>query len=298
MRRRLVAASERPARPGCSSPAAARRSRRSAGRSAATGWSRCSSSSALLVAARARTGTATASRSGWSARASCRSARRPRCTRRSSAGRARRPAEAAALPARRTAFRARSPPAEARAARAIAVSSGLLAAAPPAELEGVARTRARAHPQPRRARPDGRGRRRRARSIETSRVGGWLQRALLVRARPVRRGDRPSAALAEARVRGRPPRRPPSAARRTAWPTRCCGSSRPRELVEFRASPATEPLYTINPFAEEGLAGAVRDASAGRRARPPAARARPRLAREAARGLERRRAARRAALRE
>ena len=27
------------------------------------------------------------------------------------------------------------------------------------------------------------------------------------------------------------------------------------ELVEFRASPATEPLYTINPFAEEGLAG-------------------------------------------
>ena len=27
------------------------------------------------------------------------------------------------------------------------------------------------------------------------------------------------------------------------------------ELVEFRASPATEPLYTFNPFAEEGLAG-------------------------------------------
>ena len=26
------------------------------------------------------------------------------------------------------------------------------------------------------------------------------------------------------------------------------------ELVEFRASPATEPLYTANPFAEEGLA--------------------------------------------
>jgi Zn-dependent protease with chaperone function len=26
------------------------------------------------------------------------------------------------------------------------------------------------------------------------------------------------------------------------------------ELVEFQASPATEPLYTINPFAEEGLA--------------------------------------------
>src|SRR5207247_9645143 len=26
------------------------------------------------------------------------------------------------------------------------------------------------------------------------------------------------------------------------------------ELVEFRGSPATEPLYTINPFIEEGLA--------------------------------------------
>ena len=25
-------------------------------------------------------------------------------------------------------------------------------------------------------------------------------------------------------------------------------------FVDFRASPATEPLYTVNPFAEEGLA--------------------------------------------
>jgi heat shock protein HtpX len=25
-------------------------------------------------------------------------------------------------------------------------------------------------------------------------------------------------------------------------------------FVEFRASPATEPLYTVNPFAEQGLA--------------------------------------------
>jgi len=29
---------------------------------------------------------------------------------------------------------------------------------------------------------------------------------------------------------------------------------RAAELVEFRASPTTEPLYTFNPFAEEGLA--------------------------------------------
>jgi heat shock protein HtpX len=26
------------------------------------------------------------------------------------------------------------------------------------------------------------------------------------------------------------------------------------DLVTFEASPATEPLYTVNPFAEEGLA--------------------------------------------
>ena len=26
------------------------------------------------------------------------------------------------------------------------------------------------------------------------------------------------------------------------------------DLVSFEASPATEPLYTVNPFAEEGLA--------------------------------------------
>ena len=27
------------------------------------------------------------------------------------------------------------------------------------------------------------------------------------------------------------------------------------ELVEFSGSPVTEPLYTVNPFAEKGLAG-------------------------------------------
>ena len=45
-----------------------------------------------------------------------------------------------------------------------------------------------------------------------------------------------------------------SASRRTGWPTGCSGSRRPAAFVEFRASPATEPLYTVNPFAEQGLA--------------------------------------------
>ena len=35
---------------------------------------------------------------------------------------------------------------------------------------------------------------------------------------------------------------------------RILGLEQASELVEFQASPATEPLYTLNPFAEEGLA--------------------------------------------
>ena len=53
------------------------------------------------------------------------------------------------------------------------------------------------------------------------------------------------------------------------------------ELVGFEASPATEPLYTTNPFAERGLGGAVRLAPAARRPREAAARPRPGLAVEA-----------------
>jgi heat shock protein HtpX len=89
--------------------------------------------------------------------------------------------------------------------------------------------------------------------VEASRVGGWLSRALLYVLGPVaasfvhlllsqRRefdADRLAAAicdsphgLADALVR----------------------LEQAAELVEFHASPATEPLYTINPFAEVGLA--------------------------------------------
>src|SRR2546423_1029211 len=45
---------------------------------------------------------------------------------------------------------------------------------------------------------------------------------------------------------GGPPRAPPGGLPRL---------EQAAELVEFRATPATEPLYTFNPFAEEGLAG-------------------------------------------
>ena len=89
--------------------------------------------------------------------------------------------------------------------------------------------------------------------IEASRVGGWLQRALLFVLGPV------AAAIVHLLLS---PKREFDADRARG---RLCGSphgladalvrlERASELVEFRASPATEPLYTINPFAEEGLA--------------------------------------------
>ena len=53
------------------------------------------------------------------------------------------------------------------------------------------------------------------------------------------------------------------------------------QLVGFEASPATEPLYTTNPFAEEGLAALFVTHPPRRRAGAPPARARPGLAREA-----------------
>src|SRR5206468_11029213 len=90
--------------------------------------------------------------------------------------------------------------------------------------------------------------------IETSRVGGWLQRALLFVLGPL------AAAIVHLLLS---PKREFAA---DAAAAQLCGSphgladalirlEQASELVEFRASPATEPLYTINPFAEEGLAG-------------------------------------------
>jgi heat shock protein HtpX len=90
--------------------------------------------------------------------------------------------------------------------------------------------------------------------IEMSRIGGWLERALLFVLGPV------AAALVHLVLS---PKREFDADRGAA---ELCGSphgladalirlEQASELVEFRANPATEPLYTYNPFAEEGLAG-------------------------------------------
>ncbi len=89
--------------------------------------------------------------------------------------------------------------------------------------------------------------------VELSRVGGWLSRALLYVLGPV------AASFVHLLLS---PRREFEADRLAA---ELCESphgladallrlDQASELVSFEASPATEPLYTINPFAEEGLA--------------------------------------------
>ena len=89
--------------------------------------------------------------------------------------------------------------------------------------------------------------------VEASRVGGFLERALLFVLGPV------AASIVQVLLS---PKREFAADELAA---RVCGSphgladvlirlEQAIELVEFRASPVTEPLYTIDPFANEGLA--------------------------------------------
>jgi heat shock protein HtpX len=135
---------------------------------------------------------------------------------------------------------------------AIAVSRGLLAAAPPAELEGIL-AHELAHIRSRDVVVQTAAVIVAAALVETSRVGGWLQRALLFVLAPV------AAAIVHLLLS---PKREFDADRAAA---ELCGSphgladalirlEQASELVEFRANPATEPLYTFNPFAEESVA--------------------------------------------
>jgi heat shock protein HtpX len=135
---------------------------------------------------------------------------------------------------------------------AIAVSRGLLGAATPAELEGVL-AHELAHIRNRDILVQTSVVVLAAALLETSRIGGWLSRTLLFVLGPV------AAALVHLLLS---PKREFAADRAAAA---LCGSphgladalirlEQATELVEFRANPATEPLYTFNPFAEEGLA--------------------------------------------
>ena len=89
--------------------------------------------------------------------------------------------------------------------------------------------------------------------VEVSRIGGWLERTLLFVLGPV------AAAFVHLLLS---PKREFEADRLAA---QICDSphgladalirlEQASELVDFTASPATEPLYTINPFMEQGLA--------------------------------------------
>jgi heat shock protein HtpX len=135
---------------------------------------------------------------------------------------------------------------------AIAVSSGLLAVCTPAELEGVLAHEI-AHIRHRDVLVTTAVVVTALSIVEASRIGGLLQRALLFVLAPV------AAAIVHLVLS---PNREFAADRAAA---RLCESphgladallrlDQAAELVDFRASPATEPLYTINPFEERGLA--------------------------------------------
>ncbi len=135
---------------------------------------------------------------------------------------------------------------------AIAISRGLLGVATPAELEGVL-AHELVHLRDRDVLIQSTVSVFAGAIIETSRVGGFLQRVLLFALGPL------AAAVVSLFLS---PKREFLADAATA---ELCKSphgladalirlEQTGELVEFQASPATEPLYTINPFAEEGLA--------------------------------------------
>lgn len=134
---------------------------------------------------------------------------------------------------------------------AIAVSTGLLTAASPAELEAVL-AHELAHVRHRDVVVQTSVVVLAATLLELSRIGGWFSRALLFVLGPV------AAAFVHLMLS---PKREFVA---DAAAAELCGSPHPMadalvrldqaaELVSFQGSPATEPLYTVNPFLEEGL---------------------------------------------
>jgi heat shock protein HtpX len=135
---------------------------------------------------------------------------------------------------------------------ALVVSRGLLGALPPAELEGVI-AHELAHVRSRDVLVQSAAVVVAAALVELSRIGGFLSRALLFVLGPV------AAAFEHVLLS---PKRELAADRAAAA---LCGTphgladallrlEQASELVEFQANPATEPLYTVNPFAPEGVA--------------------------------------------
>jgi heat shock protein HtpX len=131
----------------------------------------------------------------------------------------------------------------------LAVSTGCIAACAPAELEGVLAHEI-AHVRLHDVQVQTAAAVAAAVMLETSRIGGWLERSLLFVLAPV------ASACVHLLVS---PKREFAADRFAA---QLCDSphgladalarlEQATELVAFEGSPATEPIYTINPFAEE-----------------------------------------------
>ena len=133
----------------------------------------------------------------------------------------------------------------------IAVSAGLLGALSPAELEAVL-AHELAHVRRRDVLVQTSAVMLAVVLVDLSRIGGWFERALLAVLGPI------AAAFVHLLLS---PRRELAADRVAASVTgpEALSSALAKldaasDLVQFQASPATEPLYTVNPFAEEGLA--------------------------------------------
>jgi heat shock protein HtpX len=134
---------------------------------------------------------------------------------------------------------------------AVAVSTGLLRALRPRELEAVL-AHELAHVRRRDVLTQTFAVLLAVTLVETSRIGGWLARTLLFVLAPIASAfvhlmlsssrEYAADAYGAALIR--------SSHDLADGLLRLDSASR---LVEFQASPASEPLYTINPFAEEGL---------------------------------------------
>ena len=135
----------------------------------------------------------------------------------------------------------------------VALSATCISACPPAELEGLLAHEV-AHVRLRDVQAQTVAAVVAALLLETSRIGGFFQRALLFVLGPV------AAAFVHALIS---PKREFAADQLAAeWCESPHGLAdallrleQAAELVPFEGSPAAEPLFTINPFAERGLGG-------------------------------------------
>lgn len=133
----------------------------------------------------------------------------------------------------------------------VAVSTGLLAALRPAEVEAVL-AHELAHVRTRDVLTQTFAVLLALTLVEASRVGGWLARALLFVLAPVGAAFvhlllSPNRELCADAIAAGLVESPHDLADALARLDAASG------LVQFAASPATEPLYTVNPFAEDGV---------------------------------------------